>query len=58
MQRGENGSLPLSNYRNARTGSGRDAYKHPRDVADHVEDHHKVMDIVIITRGNIYPASA
>ena len=53
----ENRNLPFSKDRNARRGCSGDAHKHPRDVAGHVENHHEVMDVVIITRGNIYPAS-
>jgi len=53
----ENRSLPLPKDRNARRGCSGDAHKHPRDVADHVEDHHEVVNVVIIARGNIYPAS-
>jgi len=53
----ENRSLPLPTDRRARTGCCGDADKHPRDIADHVENHHEVVDVVVIAGGDVHPAS-
>ena len=50
--------VPLPTDGHSTGWSGRNPSKHPWYVADHVKDHHKVVNIVVIARRDVNPASA
>ncbi len=51
-RRGE-GQLPFPDDGDACGGRGGNGAEHPGEVADHVEDHHKVVHIVVVGGGDV-----
>ena len=52
------GQVPFPDDGDACLGRGGNGAEHPGEVADHVEDHHKVVHIVVVGRGDVDPAAA